>query len=169
MKIYTITNLINGKKYVGQTIQKNPRERWHRHCSPHPIETAIHKAIEKYGKDNFEFKIVDEAHSIDELNRKEVVWIKSLDTYRNGYNRDIGGNNRAMSVETRKKISKKMQGKLHRTKGLRAVVCINNGKEFCSQMEAVRFFGLGRNDVYHSIKKNVAVKGGLKFKNKESL
>ena len=33
MHIYKITNRINGKVYIGQTVQKNPKMRWYDHCA----------------------------------------------------------------------------------------------------------------------------------------
>ena len=55
--IYTITNNLNGKTYVGQSI--NIENRWGKHCRTHD-DFAIHKALDKYGKENFTFKIVEE-------------------------------------------------------------------------------------------------------------
>jgi group I intron endonuclease len=110
VKIYTITNLINGKKYVGQTVQSNPKERWYRHCSPHPFRTAISAAIKKYGKISFKFEIVDNANSLEELNVKESQWIKSLNTIKTGYNRTEGG--LTSSGSTRSGLKFKYKGEL---------------------------------------------------------
>ena len=52
--IYCITNKINGKKYIGQTTE-TIHKRWIRHINAHS-NMAISKAIDKYGKENFEIK-----------------------------------------------------------------------------------------------------------------
>jgi group I intron endonuclease len=164
--IYVITNLANGKQYVGKTIQKNPKERWYRHCSPHYYKSSLKAAIDKYGKDNFKFEIVDRGETPEELSRKEGFWIDKLDTFKRGYNRTVGGEINRMSDEAKKAISKKMKGRPQYGKKCKPVVCENTGQEFLSHRDAVRHFGIGRNDVYCSIRFKREV-NGLKFRNKE--
>lgn len=67
--IYLTTNLLNGKKYIGQ----------HKHSS---FDTKyigsgilLTKAINKYGKENFKCEILQECYTIDELNFAEKEWI----------------------------------------------------------------------------------------------
>lgn len=87
--IYVITNKINGKQYVGQT-RRSLHLRFYEHCQQQKSESSIHKAIEKYGKENF---IIEELEKVELslLNEREQYWIKKLDTYKNGYNQNIGG------------------------------------------------------------------------------
>ena len=59
--VYTITNLINGHKYVGKTERK-PEERWKQHLymSKHnPEVMVISRAISKHGKENFKFEVIE--------------------------------------------------------------------------------------------------------------
>jgi len=104
MIIYVITNLINGKQYVGQTTQ-NLAKRWQAHqCKGH----ILHKAIKKYGTSGFSIEQIDTALTQDELNTKEVHWIENLNTISpNGYNLSLGGHGRGIifSEETRHKMS----------------------------------------------------------------
>lgn len=93
--IYKITNLINNKIYVGQSI--NIKDRWyqHKYKADKPQErgynSIIHCAFRKYGIDNFSFEILEECNE-DELDTKEQYWIKTLNTLApNGYNILIGG------------------------------------------------------------------------------
>ena len=95
--IYLWTNKINGKQYVGQTINLEQREYQHIHMN---VDTLIHKAITKYGENNFERVVLDVALNENELNEKEMYWINTLDTYKNGYNSTLGG--KGISVETNK-------------------------------------------------------------------
>lgn len=94
MYLYLITNLINGKKYVG--ITNNYKKRWGNECS-YPKDAkrrqVIQEAIHKYGKENFKFEILKEGLGLEEAVQKEEELIKELETYipDKGYNKDMGG------------------------------------------------------------------------------
>ena len=88
--IYKITNQINQKSYIGQTIN-SIKERMRKHYD-HALEatTGIDYAIYKYGKNNFTVEEIcqcDDAQ-LDELER---YYIQLYDTYNNGYNLTMGG------------------------------------------------------------------------------
>ena len=92
--IYKIKNLINGKLYIGQSVNIEQRWRFHimelrnnRHHSSY-----LQNAWNKYGDDNFEFSIIEECR-IDQLDIREMYWIDKFDSYKNGYNLTIGGSN----------------------------------------------------------------------------
>lgn len=91
--IYKITNTINSKSYIGQTIQ-NVKERFYQHCatkcSKAVSNMAIHRAINKYGKSNFTVEVIEEIDSAN-LNDRERYWIKYYNSYNNGYNSTKGG------------------------------------------------------------------------------
>jgi group I intron endonuclease len=114
MLIYLITNKINGKRYVGQTIQ-TLRNRWHGHKQaslPGKSTVPLYNAIRKYGLENFEIKVLSRSHSMEELNHREAYCIKLLGTLSpNGYNLATGGSNSLHSQETKDKISKIKTGK----------------------------------------------------------
>ena len=87
--IYLITNLINGKQYVGQSI--GIAHRWVQHKNSKE-DYPISKAIRKYGKDNFKFEIIENCLPKD-LDKKEKYYIKKYNTViPNGYNITYGGN-----------------------------------------------------------------------------
>ena len=94
--IYKITNKVNGKSYIGQTIQ-NVKERFYQHCaikcSQAVLNMAIHRAINKYGKSNFTIEVIEEVESTN-LNDRERYWIKYYNSYNNGYNSTKGGQNK---------------------------------------------------------------------------
>lgn len=111
MYIYCITNLINGKKYVGQrkkTVEKSK--------SYYGSGVYIKRSIKKYGKDNFKKEILEvvDGDSILLLSERERFWIKTLDTmHPNGYNLTEGGDNGySLSDEAKQKISKTHKGKI---------------------------------------------------------
>ncbi len=90
--IYCITNLVNGKQYVGMTrLPLHLRFRTHRSIksSGAPL---LKKAFVKYGIDNFKFEKIDFANSVKDLGDKEIYWIKTLKTLApSGYNILPGG------------------------------------------------------------------------------
>lgn len=92
MIVYLITNKINNKRYVGITI-KNIEDRFAEHAHPRKKKnkSAISEAILKYGKENFSTIQIDVASTIEELKKKEIYWIKELDTFQNEYNLTKGG------------------------------------------------------------------------------
>jgi group I intron endonuclease len=90
--IYLITNLVNGKKYVGQTLM-TVYARWQKHCSfarTHPNATGIDGAIRKYGEDNFSIETIKEC-PVSELDKWEIYYIQYYNTYQ-GNNSDLGYN-----------------------------------------------------------------------------
>ncbi len=110
--IYKITNLKNGKFYIGKT--KNVDKRWKEHISlagkkRHPL----YDAIQHHGVENFLVETIDQADTnfIDELERR---WILQTNAISFGYNITAGGNggdtfsNKPEELKeiTRKKISK---------------------------------------------------------------
>ena len=90
--IYIITNSINDKVYIGQTIQ-TLKSRWQAHCRKGSLEEQnmqIKRAIRKYGKENFSIKELERC-SIAELDEKEIYYISLYDSYNKGYNSTKGG------------------------------------------------------------------------------
>ena len=88
--IYKITNLINGKMYIGQSV--DPQHRFIAHCSNAHNKTTrslIHTAIRKYGKENFKLNILEWT---EDYNNREKQLIKEYNTLTpNGYNIMPGG------------------------------------------------------------------------------
>lgn len=127
--IYETTNLINGKKYIGQH-KSNKFDGWYIGSG-----IVLKKAIKKYGKDNFCTKIIEKVYTNKEdLNNREIYWIKYFDAVKSKkyYNNSCGGdekgwkgfnntvklglkehpcNKRKMTDETKQKISKANKGK----------------------------------------------------------
>lgn len=91
--IYKITNKINGKAYIGQSV--DILKRWSRHKSNinnilH--EEAIYCAMRKYSIENFTFEVIEECEA-EQLDSREIYWISYYNTMTpNGYNMTAGGN-----------------------------------------------------------------------------
>ena len=92
--INKITNKINGKCYIGQTI-KHYETRFKQHqlnyTKPYFSQLLIYKAFNKYGIENFSFEPIEEVETKEELDEREKYWIKYYDSYYNGYNATLGG------------------------------------------------------------------------------
>jgi len=81
--IYKITNRLNGKSYVGQSI--HIERRWSEHMRP-STDSLISRAIKKCGKENFDFQVLCECLEED-LNSLEEYYIKKYNTVvPDGYN-----------------------------------------------------------------------------------
>ena len=104
--IYMIKNKIDGKMYIGQAV--NIEKRWRQHCGG-CYDTYIDRAIQKYGKDNFELIILRECKNDSILlNELEQYYIKKYNTYEDKYHYNLtpGGDFCPAKVpEIAKKIS----------------------------------------------------------------
>lgn len=100
--VYCLKNNINGKEYIGQTTRILAR-RFRGHCEKGtPACRAIHAAIQKYGKENFEASLLSKAYSKKELDKLEIKEIARRGTIApGGYNLKTGGANGKCSEETK--------------------------------------------------------------------
>lgn len=129
MFIYVVTNLINGKQYVGLTTTPL-KKRWREHTYRTSCCSALHKAIRKYGVDNFSIQQIDVADSLIELKQKEVYWIAELNTLSpNGYNLTIGGEHPRWSEESRQKLSSTEKGHPVSEETRRKISIANKGQK----------------------------------------
>lgn len=116
MIIYMATNRVNGKSYVGQTILSLGQRR-SQHISASLTckdNLYFHNTIRKHGPDNFDWEILHECDNIEDLNKLEIYYIGLYDTYNNGYNLTLGGNNGLgykPTAETLKRMSEAQSGK----------------------------------------------------------
>jgi len=93
--IYLITNLVNNKKYVGQTKQGRAERRWQEHFVYTVNDSKVlHNAIRKYGAENFEFKLIETDILEELIDEREQYYIKYYNTFYlngQGYNMTEGG------------------------------------------------------------------------------
>ncbi len=88
MWIYKITNIQNGKVYIGQTIRPI-EQRFKRHIIDAlngNLDTHFARAIRKYGKDNFQLSLICSCSSHEDMCEKERYWIKYYNSIEEGYN-----------------------------------------------------------------------------------
>ena len=96
--IYKFTNKINGKSYIGQSVQLETRYNSHKrnynNSNLSVYNSKFYRAIRKYGFENFDYEILIQSDNFttDDLNQQEQYYIKKYDSYKNGYNMNYGGN-----------------------------------------------------------------------------
>lgn len=110
--IYKITNLINGKCYVGRTTAKKIDRRWTEHKSKakNRPRTIIEHAIAKYGSENFKFEKLLEAEN-EALPLLESENIIKHNTFSpSGYNVEMYQPFKILAPESLEKLSQSQQG-----------------------------------------------------------
>lgn len=90
--IYKITNDINDKIYVGQSV--DIKKRWSQHIyyalNPSKCNMIINFEMRKLGIDHFKIETIEEC-PVEKLDEREIYWIDFYDSYHNGYNATEGG------------------------------------------------------------------------------
>ena len=93
--IYRIVNKTNQKSYIGQSVNIKMRLGQHfrnaYNSNTHTYNYPVSRAIRKYGKENFDFEIL-EICDLENLTTKEQYWIDYYDAINNGYNQENATN-----------------------------------------------------------------------------
>jgi len=116
MIIYKVTNRIDDKCYIGQTV-KTLKQRKSAHKTRMKKSNRKHyfyNALRKHGWDNFKWEVLCECKSKKEMDEMEFHYIKQYDSYNNGYNMTWGGEGNVgwiPSEKTKKKISDAHKGR----------------------------------------------------------
>ena len=107
----------SGKSYIGQTV--NPERRHNEHKRMKGRESAFHRAIKKYGFDNFKYEVLvtidleDKQELKQKLDYFEQFYIRKYHTFENGYNLTLGGGGSLScfhTEESKRKMSKSQKG-----------------------------------------------------------
>lgn len=163
-RVYVITNKVNGRKYVGQTV-RTIQERFKQHVEYSFRKDYQHypicRAIKKHGKENFLIELLEECFTRQELNKSEIKWIKDLKTNlrknEHGYNLTSGGESlsgddnpfygKKHSEKTRKLISEKSK-KMWLSSDMRNYLCkkISEGgrkkkRKYCEKIDQYDLYG----------------------------
>lgn len=114
--IYKITNKINNKCYIGQSVNLESRIKSHKSMLKHHNEDndLLNKATKKYGYENFEIEIIKYCKE-NELDFFEKYYINFYNSYKrkNGYNIELGGStHKHLSEEQINRMKNSKKGKL---------------------------------------------------------
>lgn len=114
-EVYLITNIENGKVYVGQT-KNGYLNRFHSHIKEALSEhyrkvTKLHSAIKHYGADKFKVELLEDNIDESQIDEREKYYISLYNSYNSdsGYNMTIGGqgiHGYTFTDEVKSKISK---------------------------------------------------------------
>ena len=135
--IYETTNLINNKKYIG----KHKSDKFDNNYYGSGIK--FKKALEKYGKENFSIRILEEVYTNQkDLDDAEIRWIEATNAVRSTkyYNNSYGGENEGWSgynkavkengysLETKERLSLSHKGQIPWNKGKKCKALSNEHK-----------------------------------------
>ena len=108
--IYKITCLATNQMYVGYSVNLKDREGKYRKMNI-PNQPLIRESIQKHGWENHKFEIIEYCEK-EQLKIREKYWIKKLNTFNHGLNKNIGGGGPITHTEeTKSKISKYRKGR----------------------------------------------------------
>ena len=146
--IYKITNTVNGKVYIGQTIRK-PERRMYEHFHVPNKSPYLKNAIAKYGRETFTFEILHTVFDflLNNLEAEEIAKHKTLAP--NGYNLETGGkSNQSVSELTRQKMrianqNRTPESRQSQAEKLRGRPCPEHVKQRVSEFMKGNQYGLG--------------------------
>lgn len=136
MGVYEIRNKVNNKVYIGSSV--NIKQRWNEH--KRTLNKNIHhnrylqRSWNKYGEENFEFKLIEIVSEENGLLEREQYWMDNF----NCYERKFGYNNSKIAEnclgvkhtdETRKKMSESSKGFKHTEESKRKIGDIHRCKK----------------------------------------
>lgn len=136
--IYTITNLLTDKVYVGSSVNVARRFTQHRHL----LKKGEHRnkylqaAWNKYGEEHFEFALMERVRSKELLIAREQFWIDVLNSVKSGYNLRPDARNQLgfkHSPETKKQMSVRRKGVKHSEQTRKRIGKGQVGKVICEE------------------------------------
>lgn len=164
--IYCIQNQIDGKCYIGKSV--NIPKRWKEHKSllrnGHHHNRHLQKAWNCYGEESFNFKVLEYANPM-ELAELEIAYISKYKSFgENGYNFTMGGDGGLLGMpkteETRRKISEANKGRQHTPEEKAQVSKALKGRVFTDEHKQK----IGKANKTSHIKSVLCVETGQVFK-----
>lgn len=139
--VYALFNTQNGKFYVGKA--NNCHDRWSRHLrsAKNGSLQAIHCALRKYGKDSFQWHVLQELSSEQEALLAEQYWISFFRSKDKefGYNLTAGGaGGYSPGKDVREKISRAKTGQKHSPESIAKMSKTHSERKHRKQSEETR-------------------------------
>lgn len=133
--VYKITNLVNGKIYVGKHSTNSLEDGYM------GSGVVLKQAYQKYGLENFNKEVIDYYTNEVELNQGEIYWIGQFNSTdpNVGYNLTYGGDGGAAhkghihSIEAKRKMSETKKGKHHSEETRRKMSEVQKGKHLSEE------------------------------------
>ena len=152
--IYTITNIIDNKIYIGCSTKINERLSKHKRnlrSNKHP-NLHLQLAYNKYGKDNFHFDILEEC-SGDLIYSQENYWANLLNVHNDNFGYNIAPTNPtnkhySVSEHTKKKIGAASKKKIFTDEYRKKLSDAKIGRSGTTNIQVIR---LEDNKLYNSI------------------
>lgn len=152
--IYKITNDINNKVYIGQTV-KNIKYRLQEHFhkaeydyTHHKKLTHLSQAIITHGKEHFHIETIEECDLLS-VDDKERYWIAYYDSFNNGYNMTIGGQDLPLN-KGKPVLQYDLQGQYIQT--------------FDSALQAANITNLNDNTIRQACRQQIPKAGGYQWR-----
>ena len=103
--IYGWYNTKSEKWYIGQTIDEEGRFKRHIYNAINKKDNSkFHRALRKYGLDNWVYCVLEDNILRANLNMREMYWVEEFDSFYNGYNLTAGGGQTIFSEEVKEKL-----------------------------------------------------------------
>lgn len=114
--VYKITNLVNGKIYIGKHSTDDINDGYM------GSGVLLHQAYKKYGLECFNKEVIDYYNNEAELNQGEIYWIARFNSTdpKIGYNLTYGGEGGCKTEQARQKMSEAKKGIIPWNKGVPA-------------------------------------------------
>lgn len=173
--VYYHRNLKTNQYYVGITKQK-PLLRWRKKGQGYKSQKKFWDAIQKYGWNNFEHKILYQNLTAEEAGLIEQRLIIQYDSIKNGYNQDKGGHITNHSDKTIQKIKQSMLGhshseetknkiiKIKQQQSGKKVLCIETNIVYNSIGEAMRKTGIDKSSISKACLNQISCAGGYHWR-----
>ena len=172
MIIYKVTNIINGKCYIGQTNNLHKRKSHHILVAKKKSTLIFHRALLKYGVDTFIWEVLCECETKEELDEMEFHYIKQYNSFgTGGYNMTLGGDGgwgHSVSLDARKRIGDFNRGKKRTEEEKEHLRQLNTGKTYSDEtkekhrVNALIWWSSDKNKDERSIKIGNALRGKCK-------
>jgi group I intron endonuclease len=113
-QIYIFQNKLNNKIYVGQTVDFERRVKTHfKNAKGNHKNLYFYGALRKHGFENFNYFVIEDLSSFEEMNEAEKFWIEYFRSWDKnfGYNLTFGGEGSIPNSATREKMRQAKLGK----------------------------------------------------------